>query len=339
MGKFRYLFVFTLPLLAIISFHSFGFWSYLPVIEAFVFIPVMELLFSPSTVNLNEEQRSKTALDSFYIWALRLTVPVQILCGIYLLVQISMPLDTTTLVGRILSYGIMCGVIGINVAHELGHKTNKTDQFLAKVLLTTTLYTHFFLEHNFGHHKNVGTPDDPSTARRGEWVYFFWLRSIILSYLSAWEIGIQRSKGNLLKNEMMYYTIVQFILTAIIFELFGSIGLVGFFGASLTGWILLETVQYIEHYGLVREKVSKLRYESVRPVHSWNSDHMWGRAILFELSRHSDHHYLPSKEYPLLDHHDHSPQLPTGYPGMMILSLIPPLYMWIIHPRIPKNIN
>ena len=247
-----------------------------------------------------------------------------------------MPLDSVTLVGRILSYGIMCGVVGINVAHELGHKTNKKDQFLAKVLLTTTLYTHFFLEHNFGHHKNVGTPEDPSTARRGEWVYTFWLRSIIFSYWSAWRISIKRSKGNLLKNEMMHYTLIQLALIAIIFENFGSMGLVGLFGASITGWILLETVQYIEHYGLAREKVSDLRYENVHPVHSWNSNHMWGRAILFELSRHSDHHYLPNKEYPLLDHHDDSPQLPTGYPGMMILSLIPPLYMRIVHPRIPK---
>jgi alkane 1-monooxygenase len=129
----------------------------------------------------------------------------------------------------------MCGVVGINVAHELGHKTNKTDQFLAKVLLTTTLYTHFFLEHNFGHHKNVGTPEDPSTARRGEWVYTFWLRSILFSYLSAWRIGIQRSKGNLLKNEMVHYTLIQLVLIAIIFKNFGSIGLIGFFGASITG--------------------------------------------------------------------------------------------------------
>ncbi|CAI8158474.1 MAG: Alkane 1-monooxygenase 1 [Cryomorphaceae bacterium] len=135
---------------------------------------------------------------------------------------------------------------------------------------------------------------------------------------------------------MVHYTLIQLVLITIIFENFGSIGLIGFFGASITGWILLETVQYIEHYGLAREKVSNLRYENVRPVHSWNSNHMWGRAILFELSRHSDHHYLPNKEYPLLDHHDDSPQLPTGYPGMMILSLIPPLYMRIVHPRIPK---
>lgn len=334
MGKYRYLFVFTLPLLAIISFHSHGIWAYLPVIEAFVLIPVVELLVPPKKENLNEDGRTAVKEDGFFIWALRATVPVQLFCGVYVLFQITEPLDTSTYVGRILSYGMMCGIIGINVAHELGHKTNPLDQFLAKVLLTTTLYTHFFLEHNFGHHKNVGTPADPSTARRGEWLYTFWVRSIVFSYLSAWRIGHQRSKGNLAKNEMIHYTIVQFLVISAIAMFLGPRALVGFLCASVVGWLLLETVQYIEHYGLAREKVSEHRYENVQPAHSWNSNHIWGRAILFELSRHSDHHYLPNKEYPLLDHHDNSPQLPTGYPGMMILSFFPPLYMHLMHKRI-----
>jgi alkane 1-monooxygenase len=334
MGKFRYLFVYTLPVLAIISFHSQGIWSYLPVLEAFVFIPIIELITKPNATNLTQENRLKVKDNRFYLWALRLSVPVQLFCGIYMLYQIDGALDITTRIGRILSYGMLCGVMGINIAHELGHKTNRIDQFLAKVLLTTTLYTHFYLEHNFGHHKNVGTPEDASTARKGEWVYLFWIRSIAMSYLSAWRIGMKRSKGNVLKNEMVYYTLIQIILLVLIYLSFDGSVLLGFVGASITGWLLLETVQYIEHYGLVRKKSSNYRYENVEPQHSWNSNHMWGRAILFELSRHSDHHYLPNKEYPLLDHHQESPQLPTGYPGMMLLSLIPPLYMHIVHARI-----
>jgi alkane 1-monooxygenase len=334
MGKFRYLFVYTLPVLAIISFHSHGIWSYLPVLEAFVFIPIIELITKPNAGNLTQENRLKVKNKKFFLWALRLSVPVQLFCGIYMLHQIDGALDFSTRIGRILSYGMLCGVMGINIAHELGHKTNRIDQFLAKVLLTTTLYTHFYLEHNFGHHKNVGTPEDASTARKGEWVYLFWIRSIVMSYLSAWRIGMKRSKGNVLKNEMVYYTLIQIILLVLIYLSFDGSVLLGFVGASITGWLLLETVQYIEHYGLVRKKSSTYRYENVEPQHSWNSNHMWGRAILFELSRHSDHHYLPNKEYPLLDHHQESPQLPTGYPDMMLLSLIPPLYMHIVHARI-----
>ena len=334
MGKFRYLFVYTLPVLAIISFHSHGIWSYLPVLEAFVCIPIIELVTKPNATNLTQENRLKVKDNGFYLWALRFSVPVQLFCGIYMLYHIGGVMDITTRIGRVLSYGMLCGVMGINIAHELGHKTNSMDQFLAKVLLTTTLYTHFYLEHNYGQHRNVGTPEDASTARKGEWVYLFWIRSIVMSYLSAWRIGIKRSNGNILRNEMMYYTLVQVIVLFIIYALFGGTVLLGFVGASITGWLLLETVQYIEHYGLVRKKSSTYRYENVEPRHSWNSNHMWGRAILFELSRHSDHHYLPNKEYPLLDHHQESPQLPTGYPGMMLLSLIPPLYMRIVHAKI-----
>jgi alkane 1-monooxygenase len=334
MGKFRYLFVYTLPVLAIISFHSYGIWSYLPVLEAFVCIPIIELVTKPNATNLTQENRLKVKDNGFYLWALRFSVPVQLFCGIYMLYHIGGAMDITTRIGRVLSYGMLCGVMGINIAHELGHKTNSMDQFLAKVLLTTTLYTHFYLEHNYGHHRNVGTPEDASTARKGEWVYLFWIRSIVMSYLSAWRIGIKRGNGNILRNEMMYYTLVQVIVLCIIYALFGGTVLIGFVGASITGWLLLETVQYIEHYGLVRKKSSTYRYENVEPRHSWNSNHIWGRAILFELSRHSDHHYLPNKEYPLLDHHQESPQLPTGYPGMMLLSLIPPLYMRIVHAKI-----
>ena len=158
--------LFSPCLLAIISYRSEGIYAYLPVIEAFVLIPSLELIFAPRPENLGSDQKEMLKSDAFFIWALRATIPVQLLCGVAMLQSIHSELDTITLVGRILSYGIMCGVVGINVAHELGHKTNKLDQFLAKVLLTSTLYTHFFLEHNFGHHKNVGTPGIPPLQER-----------------------------------------------------------------------------------------------------------------------------------------------------------------------------
>ena len=138
----------------------------------------------------------------------------------------------------------------------------------------------------------------------------FWFRSITFAYVSAWRIGSSRSKGNVLKNEMVWYTLIQITLLTAIFLTFGITGIIAFIGASITGWIMLETVQYIEHYGLARQKVNEHRYEDVNPKHSWNSNHQIGRAILFELSRHSDHHYLPHKDYGA-DHHDYSPQLPT----------------------------
>jgi len=334
MRKTKYLLVFLLPILAVVSLNSHGIWSYLTVIWVFGLLPALDVLAGPKPDNLSPEEREEVEHDPYYRWALRLTVPVHVFCGIYMLMQTSMELDTVTRVGRILSYGMMCGVIGINVGHEMFHRVRGFDAFLGKFLLTSSLYTHLYLEHLWGHHKTVGTPEDSSTARRGEWVYAFWIRSIVMGYTHAWQVGIKQSKGNPLKNEMVYYTLAQAALLYLVYLFFGPSGLSAFFWASVVGWLLLETVQYIQHYGLVRKKVSEYRYEDIKPCHSWNSDHVWGRAFLFELSRHSDHHYAPHKNFSLLDHHDNSPQLPTGYPGMMLISLIPPLYFHLVHKRI-----
>jgi alkane 1-monooxygenase len=237
--------------------------------------------------------------------------------------------------------GLLCGVFGINVGHELGHRVNKTEQFLAKSLLLTSLYMHFFVEHNKGHHKNVATREDPSSARYGEMVYTFYFRTIIFSYLSAWKIvnNDLRKKGKpafYWKNEMIHIHLIQILMVALIGWFFGWIVMVYFLYAAVIGILLLETVNYIEHYGLERNKLWDGKYERAMPVHSWNSDHIIGRLMLFELSRHSDHHYLASRKYQTLRHFDHSPQMPTGYPGMMLLSLAPPFWFKIMNKKINR---
>lgn len=333
MSKLSYLHAFTLPLYVWISFHHVGLWSWTPVLVLFVALPLLELLIKPNANNLNDQEKQKRNKDGFYRILLRLALPV-VGVYVYLFTQsVSPALDTITLLGRISSMGLMLGVLGINIAHELGHKTNTTDPWIAKCLLFFTFYTHFHLEHNYGHHRNVGLKKDPSTARKGEWLYAYWLRSIFMGWLSAWKIGMQRAKGHWWRNEVLFFSLVHLLLLAGIYFLFGIFVLLAYLGAAVFSWLLLETVQYIEHYGLVRHKVSGLLYENVDPKHSWNSNHLMGRTILFELSRHSDHHAWPHKDYPVLDHHDESPQLPTGYPGMMLLSLVPPLFFWVIHPR------
>jgi alkane 1-monooxygenase len=109
-----------------------------------------------------------------------------------------------------------------------------------------------------------------------------------------------------------------------------------FLGAAFMGMLMLETVNYIEHYGLQRKLGASGQYERAMPHHSWNSDHVVGRLMLFELSRHSDHHYLASRKYQVLRHHDNAPQMPTGYPGMMLLALVPPLWFSIMHKKIKE---
>jgi alkane 1-monooxygenase len=244
--------------------------------------------------------------------------------------------------GRIFVMGLLCGTFGINVAHELGHRKKGYEQFLAKVLLLSSLYMHFFIEHNKGHHKNVSTPEDPSSARYGESLYAFYFRSVVFSYLSAWRIANRElTKKGLppfhYKNEMLQFQIIELAFILLIAWFFGYITCLYFLAAAIIGFLQLETVNYIEHYGLSRQKLEEGRYERPMPEHSWNSNHVLGRIMLFELSRHSDHHYLASRKYQVLRHHDNAPQMPTGYPGMMILSLLPLAWFYVMNKRIREK--
>jgi alkane 1-monooxygenase len=211
---------------------------------------------------------------------------------------------------------------------------------MAKALLLTSLYMHFYIEHNKGHHKHVSTPEDPSSARKWEPIYLFYFRTISKGYLSAWKIAAeeQAKKGKPFvhfSNQMLIFQLLQVVFLVLLLNFFGGMATLLFLAAAGTGILLLETVNYIEHYGLQRKKTES-GYERAMPEHSWNSSHILGRLMLFELSRHSDHHYLASRKYQVLRHHDEAPQMPTGYPGMMLLSFIPPLWFSIMHKRMNK---
>ncbi len=335
----KYLSVLSLPVLAYISFTSHGIYTYLPVIEGFVLIPLLELFFRPDSTNLEETEEEIRKDDRLYDLLIYLVVPVQLIAVWLFLNAVSEPgLATVDVVGRIAAMGMLCGVMGINVAHELGHRSTWHEQLMSKALLMTSLYMHFFIEHNRGHHKHVSTPEDPSTARKGELVYTFWFRSIIFSYLSAWKLERERLKKKeqafiSIHNEMLRFQLIQLGLLTAIWFYFGPTVMLYFLASAFTGMLLLETVQYIEHYGLSREKKGD-RYERVMPHHSWNSNHTVGRIMLFELSRHSDHHFIASRKYQILRHIDESPQMPTGYPGMMLMAMVPPLWFRVMNPRI-----
>jgi alkane 1-monooxygenase len=205
---------------------------------------------------------------------------------------------------------------------------------MAKALLLTSQYIHFFIEHNKGHHKNVATHEDPSSARLNESIYVFYPRTIIFSYISAWKIAtdeMKKKNRSWLQNEMLQAQLIQLAFILLIYSLLGLKVMLFYLAAAFMGILLLECVNYIEHYGLSRAKKESGIYERAMPHHSWNSNHVIGRLMLFELSRHSDHHYIASRKYQILRHHDHSPQMPTGYPGMMILAHIPPLWFWVMH--------
>lgn len=337
----KYLSVLSLPLFAYMSFTSTGWITFLPIVYAFLLIPLIELFFKPNEKNLSDSEEEIRKADPIYDWLVYVIVPVQGLFVWLFLESMQQPsLSTWDIIGRVSSMGMLCGVMGINVAHELGHRSNKAEQFMAKLLLLSSLYMHFFIEHNRGHHKHVSTPEDPSSARLGEMLYSFWVRSVVFSYLSAWRIERDRlaKKGKSfwsLQNEMLLFQIVQLGLLGAIWYFYGMFIMLYFVAAAVIGFLLLETVNYIEHYGLLRQKKGE-HYERVMPEHSWNSNHVVGRIMLFELSRHSDHHYIASRKYQILRHIDASPQMPTGYPGMMLMATVPPLWFAIMNPKVKK---
>jgi alkane 1-monooxygenase len=342
---FKYLSPLIIYIGAFRSFTVTGWEIWMPMIYAWLVIPLLELFIKPSAANMSATEEELARADKTYDFLLYGIVVLQYIALYMFLHSLQKDeLSVADTAGRIWVMGLLCGTFGINVGHELGHRVNPFEQGLAKALLLTSLYMHFFTEHNKGHHKRVATPDDPSSARYGEMIYVFYFRTIIFSYLSAWHIANeeQKKKGRpsfSLRNEMIQFHLIQLAFIALITFVFGWLITIYFLAAALIGILLLETVNYIEHYGLQRKQLADGKYERAMPSHSWNSDHIIGRLMLFELSRHSDHHYMASRKYQVLRHHDDAPQMPTGYPGMMLLSLIPPAWFYVMNRKIKQLQN
>jgi len=322
-----------------ISFTQNGWLTFLPLIVFFGLLPSIELLLKPDTYNFTKEEETLELNKKIYTYTLYLMVPVQVGFLLAFLNTIDNSTSTFDLIGRIASMGLMCGVLGINVGHELGHRNNRFDEFLGEILLLTSLNTHFLPYHNAGHHFNVATPHDAATARKNESIFKFWIRSHFSSYLQAWSLENKRVKEARktyfhYSNRMIVYTFCNIALITFIHFYFGQPTLLYFLASAIVGILLLESVNYIEHYGLLRKKNKFGRYEKVKRIHSWNSDHVLGKTMLFNLSRHSDHHYNGSKHYQILKSLPESPQMPTGYPGMIIIALLPPLWYSIMNKKI-----
>lgn len=341
MRELKYFAAYITPLTVIVSLYFLGFWAFTTIVVGFVLIPTIELLLPRSQANLSDEEEEAEIHRPIFDWLLYLNVPLlYCLLGWYIYTLCNVELQTFELVGITTSIGFALGVMGINVGHELGHRQTRGEQFLAKMLLLPNLYLHFFIEHNRGHHVHIATDKDPASARRGETVYAFYLRSIVGGFLSAARLEAQRLRYLGLsawhwRNEFLQFQLLQvaYILTLFVFLPAAVAVLV--LAAALMGVLLLETVNYIEHYGLRRKLGENGRFERVQPHHSWNSEHALGRILLYELTRHSDHHYKAARKYQILRHLP-SPQLPLGYPASMILALLPPLWFAFMHPKIEK---
>lgn len=341
MKDLKYLMSYSIALLAFIGISIGGFYNYLAVIFTFIFIPLLEILVKKSDEKYSEEEKKNRLLDPFFDLLLYLNIPIVFGIFFFSIDKLAFTSSVSDIVGIILSASIVMATNGINVGHELGHRKSIIARTCSKILYLPSQYMHFYIEHNFGHHINVATPEDPATARYKQTLYSFWVTSVIRTYISAWKIQLRLlrvSKKSFLsiKNDMIFYTLFQIIFLLFIYYNFGLYLTVLSLVMSVVSFLFLETINYVEHYGLLRKKELSGRYERVKPHHSWNSNHTIGRIVLYELTRHSDHHFKSSKKYQVLESLENCPHLPYGYPTSILLSLVPPVWFSIMNPLV-KN--
>ncbi|KVS74963.1 alkane 1-monooxygenase [Burkholderia cepacia] len=241
-------------------------------------------------------------------------------------------------VGFALSLGAATG-ISINTAHELGHKTDRFERWLAKITLAPVAYGHFYVEHNRGHHVRVATAEDPASARYGESFWAFLPRTVTGSIRSAWRLEKARLErlGHspwTWRNEVLHAWAMTVVVWGIAIAMAGKVVIPFLVIQAVYGASLLEVVNYVEHYGLGRRKLPNGRYERCTPQHSWNSNHVVTNLFLYQLQRHADHHANPTRSYQALRHFDDSPQLPAGYATMILFAYVPPLWYRMMNPRV-----
>ena len=337
----KYLMAFSVPLTVFLSVFFKGVFSYTAPVYVFLFIPTIEFFLpKPRTIFTEKESESRLK-DKFFDCLLYLNIPIVYIILIYGLYSITLSnFEPYEYFGVTLSLGILLATNAVNVAHELGHRNSKFDIFATRLLLLPCLYMHFTIEHNYGHHKNVATELDPATAKKGQNLYKFWITSVFGQYKNAWQLQMKFLKKNKsflfsLENNLLLFLVYQGLYLITIYALLGQLAIIIAFLVGVISFLFLETINYIEHYGLERKKIGD-RYERVQNFHSWNSDHIMGRIILYELTRHSDHHYRSSKKYQVLESLEDSPRLPYGYPMSMLIAFVPPLWFSIMHPILSK---
>ena len=341
----KYLWAYSVPIIGMLGIHFQGVWCWSAMVYAFVMIPIAETLMPVNTENYSEQEIENRLKNKFFDFLLYLNVPIVYGSLIYsLFIVTNNILSYTEIEGIICSLGVILGANGINVAHELGHRKTMFEKILGKLLLIPSHYTHFFIEHNHGHHLHVSTPNDPSTAKYNQTLYAFWWQTVTGTYKEAWKIQnrlnqMEKRSFYSIKSDMFWFTLIQTSYMVLIYIFFGFLGAFVALFAGIVGFLVLETVNYIEHYGLKRNLLPSGRFERVSEKHSWNSNHVLGRIVLYELTRHSDHHYKSQKEYQILEYHDVSPQMPYGYPTSMVMSFIPPLWFAVMNKRVPVEMK
>ena len=331
----KYLLAYALPLSCLIGLTWAGPWSFFTPVFAFVAIPVLEFVMPPRD---KQPTALPGVLEWFYDVMIYLHVPILYFLLFTFFSGVRQEIyNTYELIGLTFSVGIILGSFGMNLGHELGHRQGFVNQLFANLFWLPNLYMHFGIEHNIWHHKYVATDDDPASAPEGMSLYQFWVTSVFGNLQTAWKVErmrIDRSTTGKGFNRMVGIVIIELVYLVVVFFFFGLQAFLLAMAAAIIGFLLLETVNYVEHYGLRRSKLPSGRYEAQGPQHSWNSNHEIGRIFLYELVRHPDHHMNANKSYQTLESVDGSPQLPFGYPACVMMAFFP----WVWKKRMGREL-
>jgi alkane 1-monooxygenase len=306
----------------------------------YAIIPLLDIFFGDDPSNPPEEIVAWLEQDRYYRFVTYAFMPLQLAAfftGFWLMTRHG-GLPVIDRIGIAVTLGSLNGV-AINTAHELGHKKEHLERWFARIALAPSGYGHFFIEHNRGHHVRVATPEDPASSRLGESFWAFWFRTVSGSLRSSW--GLERTR--LRRMDRHVFSLRNDVLNAWAMTVVLWAGVVIWFGVGTLPYLLiqgvfafslLEAVNYLEHYGLVRQQLPNGRWERVNPRHSWNNNHVVTNLFLYQLQRHSDHHANPTRRYQALRHFEESPQLPSGYATMIVLCYFPPLWRRVMDPRV-----
>lgn len=345
----RYLWILglTMPLLPFLAvglhqLTGWGVWLWLGPIVILGIVPLIDWAAGLDPSNPPDSVIKALEQDRYYRWLTYLFLPLQY-AGFALAFWYIATGDLTLVnkIGLAVTVGFIGG-LGINTAHELGHKKEAHERWLSKIALAQSCYGHFYIEHNRGHHVRVATPADPASSRVGESFYRFWPRTVFGSLASAWELESRRysRRGQhpfRIGNDVINALLMTLALWAVMVVWLGP-GIIPFLLIqAFIAITLLEAVNYLEHYGMLREIVGvpgKERYERVEPRHSWNSNNIATNVLLYHLQRHSDHHAHPTRRYQALRDEKGAPALPTGYASMILLALVPPMWNRVMDPRV-----
>jgi alkane 1-monooxygenase len=321
-------------------------WSWLPLLVLFVILPAIDHLVGRFPDNPSIDAHRVIEPDAYpdVIVPLAATVAYLGVFGWSMNLAISHG-DSWTMpvvLGWVLSLGDIGGVVAINVAHEWIHRRARWQRMMGGVLLSCVVYPGFKLEHPRWHHVNVATPEDPSSAPYGANIYAFVPRALALNTLHGWTLSVDeaRRRGRAapwILHEMTAWWLLVVLLGATWFVLGGLSGLLIFLAQGFVAASLLEVINFIEHYGLRRQRLENGRYEPPGVQHSWNADHWLSNAVLINLQRHSDHHVHPTRPFTRLQSVPEAPLLPMSYSTLSLVAYVPPLWRRIIHPHLPSQ--